>query len=675
MARHKKQRQAPKPAARHPEASTERASAVPASGDAWVRLRLDCELLSDAHPGSGSGGGGVDALVARDRHGRPVIWASHVEGVLRDAARRLSGAEQAGDFFGRAGGQQQRAVFTSLFATSDRGARIWRSTAREAFDNRAPKDDTLRVVEHVPKGTRFEGHVELPASDVPLLRRLLAEVDALGRGRATGAGRVRLTATEAPPPGRTVGPATGRLVLLLRNLEPLCITATATPDNLIPSLAFIPGRTLLGALAGWLIGTGHRDAAAMLVGGAISVSDALPVPQPPERLSEAEVLPAPLSLQSAKPSGTTGEVPWWAQAPEVVRRVDGSVSEAKGMKLKRPEADLFVFRPQPEAPWQAYRPELRVRLRNGRPDPGQADPSLFAIEQIVEQTAFLCELRGDPTFMAKIAKALEPVLAGRRWLRVGRAGAPVEVAKMAWSKAPKPITTTPAMILTLTSDLLVRDELLRWCTSVDQARLSQLPGWPATVHVSPIMQDRASIHGFNGTARLWRMPAAGVRRGSVFRVEGDGVRELAERAARGDWLGERTHEGHGRFRLDEVLPGVGEPTATSLPAAVADDPQDVIAATTRSWFEARRGLCHTGSSTDRRPSLSQWLDLVAALERRDADALTSRLHPTTAGARAWSHRDAAAILNELAATPAGVRADHARCFVRWLRAEMRRRAA
>jgi hypothetical protein len=37
-------------------------------------------------------------------------------------------------------------------------------------------------------------------------------------------------------------------VLLLRNLDPLCITATATQDNLIPSLAFVPGRALLGAL-------------------------------------------------------------------------------------------------------------------------------------------------------------------------------------------------------------------------------------------------------------------------------------------------------------------------------------------------------------------------------------------------------------------------------------------
>ena len=158
----------------------------------WVRCTLRAELLSDAHFGTGSGGGGIDALVARDRHNRPVIWATHVEGVLRDAARRLRGDQTAGDFFGRAAGDRQRAIFTSLYTNESPESHIWRSAARESFDNRAPKDDTLRVLEHVPRGTTFAGHVELPDSDLPLLQRLVQEVDALGSGRASGAGRCRV---------------------------------------------------------------------------------------------------------------------------------------------------------------------------------------------------------------------------------------------------------------------------------------------------------------------------------------------------------------------------------------------------------------------------------------------------------------------------------------------------
>ncbi|MEQ9406517.1 MAG: hypothetical protein RIK87_02280 [Fuerstiella sp.] len=69
--------------------------------DKWVRCKLTAQFLSDAHLGSGSGGGGIDALIARDRYDHPVIWASHIEGVLRDAARRLRGDEEAATFFGR----------------------------------------------------------------------------------------------------------------------------------------------------------------------------------------------------------------------------------------------------------------------------------------------------------------------------------------------------------------------------------------------------------------------------------------------------------------------------------------------------------------------------------------------------------------------------------------------
>lgn len=654
---------------------TMRADAV---HDGWSRMKLTAELLEDAHPGSGSGGAGIDALVARDRRGRPVIWASHVEGILRDAARRLRGEGVAGDFFGRAGGQQQKAVFTSLYTESDQPGRIWRSSARAAFDNRAPQDETLRVVEHVPRGTRFEGQVELPTSDLPLLYRLLQEVDALGRGRATGAGRVTLSLDETRNSWHAVGSATGRLALLLRNLDPLCITATATPDNLIPSLAFVPGRALLGALAGWLIAEGRRDAATLLVNGSVSVSDALPIPHALQQLPMAEVLPAPLSLQSEKPTDAAGPVPWWAQAPAVVRRLDSNDDPGKEIRLKRPEHDLFVYRGRPTEPWAAFRPQLRVRLRNGRPDPNQDDPFLFAIEQIAEGTLFLCEIRGSLEDMRRLAADLQPVLEGSRWLRVGRAGAPVEVSRLAWSGAPSPGVSSSRAILTLTSDLLIRDEYLRWHTSLDDAILHQLPGWPAAVCVAPVVQDAVAVHGFNGTSRLWRMPASGVRRGSTFKVEGEGVLELARMIADGSWLGERTHEGFGRFRLDDTLPGVTIGTPASATAAIVapDEREDVIAATTHKWFNEHRTLANAGDSSDRQPSLSQWLDLVAALEREEPAALTSRQNPTTVSGKNWSHPDARSILDKIAAVQGTAdRTAHARLFVRWLRSEMRGRMA
>lgn len=645
----------------------------------WVRYTLTAEFLADAHLGSGSGGGGIDALIARDRYDRPVIWASHVEGVLRDAARRLRGDEEAGKFFGRAGGEQQRAVFTSLYAKENHESRIWCSTARAAFDNRAPKDDMLRVIEYVPKGTRLVGQVELPKSDVPTLQRIVQEVDALGGGRSTGAGRVKLLLSEITTTIRNTGAATGRLVLLLKNRDPLCITATATPDNLIPSLAFVPGRALLGSIASWLIAEGDRDTASLLTSGKVSVTDALPLPEAPVQLEGIEVLPAPLSLQSEKPKGEAGDLPWWAQPAAPVKRLDAWNSKEK---LKRPEDDLFVYRASPSAAWTCFKPARRVRLRNGRPDPKQADASLFAIEQIVEETHFLAELHGSPEDLKQIAEKLGPVLEGQRWLRLGRGGAPVEVVKLAWSKAAAASTTTDKALLTLTSDLLVRDEHLRWRTSLDEESLRVVLGVKDIMVVQSErgqfreLQDSIMVHGFNGTSRLWRMPVAAIRRGSVFEVSGPGVAKLAERAARCEWLGERTHEGFGRFRLDASLPGVtGETSETppSRPPTPADVAEDAIAAKTQEWFNAHKSLANPGGGSDRKPSLSQWFDLVGDLEQGDAQAIASRLNPTTVGGKCWKHKDAKDVLDKLNKIPTPQRKLYARFFVRWLRAGMRKK--
>lgn len=649
----------------------------------WMRQKLSAEFLSDAHLGSGSGGGGIDSLVARDRHDRPVIWASHIEGVLRDAARRLHGDREAEAFFGRGGGDhargdRQRAVFTSLYAKHCPEMRLWRSTARAAFDNRAPMDDTLRTIEHVPKGTRFEGEVELPEGQLGTLRRLVKEVDAVGSGRAAGAGRVALTLTDVSAAQCPIGTATGRLLLLLKNRDPLCITATATPDNLIPSLAFVPGRALLGAVAAWLIAEGHRETAALLTSGRVSVSDALPLPEAPLKLDEAVVLPAPLSLQSEKPQGAAGGVPWWAQSAVPISRRDTWNPQGKepqqGAKLKRPEDDLFVYRAAPSAAWTAFRPRGRVRLRNGRADPTQADPSLFAIEQIVEDTHFLSELQGPAADLQALVAALAPVLEGRRWLRVGRGGAPVEVVRLTWAGAPPAAKTEDKALLTLTSDLLVRDGYLRWRTELDKDALIEVLG--GDIQLGRSLQDTVMVHGFNGTARLWRMPAAAIRRGSVFEISGPGVSALEDRALQGDWLGERTHEGFGRFRIDTTLPGETHAVVSShSPAPVADAAEEAIAETTQRWFEDHPDLARFDKKVghgQRPPSLSQWLDLVGELKARNPGALTSRLNPTTAGGKSWKHPDAKAILDALANIQAAQQQTYAQLFVRWLRAEARR---
>jgi hypothetical protein len=648
----------------------------------WFRFALEAELLSDTHVGSGSGGGGIDALLARDRDDRPVIWASHVEGVLRDAARRCRGDAEAAKFFGSAGGQRQRALFTSLYANERGASHIWRSAARHAFDNRAPKDDTLRVVEYIPRGTKFFGEVELPEEQVGTLKRLVLEVDTLGSGRANGAGRVKLSLSnkavderqlyiENPPQQHQ---AKCRLVLLLQSRDPLCITATATPDNLIPSQSFVPGRALLGAFAAWLIAEDQQQTASLLTSGNVSVSDALPLPYMPASLEHVAVFPAPLALQSKKPKGLAGDVPWWAQTAEPIERLNAWDS---GEKLKRPEDDLFVFRETENGDWTTFRPLRRVRLRNGRPYAKDAEPSLFAIEQIAEKTYFFAELEGSMQDMKTMAENLASILTGKRWLCVGRSGAPMEVVKLTWQRIP--VTTGPSerAFLTLTSDLLIRDEFLRWRTELDENSLCQVLDVPDIQIVKTgqyglrEFQDSAMVHGFNGTSRLWRMPAAAIRRGSIFEISGNGIAMLAERVRDRRWLGERTHEGFGRFRIDTTLPGVSANTFDRGEWRPTDHSQELISRETQKWFEQHKSLAETRRGNERKPSLAQWRKLVSDLDRNSANALTSRLNPTTAGGKSWLHSDAKAMLAKLGSVREADRNLYARFFVRWLQVRLR----
>jgi hypothetical protein len=433
---------------------------------------------------------------------------------------------------------------------------------------------------------------------------------------------------------------------------------------------------LLGAIAAWLLSEGHKDTAKLLTEGRVSIGDAVPLPEVPEDLDAAEVLPAPLTLQSEKPEPQGIDEPWWAQTPQPTIRKNAWDTHAK---LKRPPDDLFIYRSKPTDAWKTFRPGRRVRLRNGRPDPKQADTSLFAIEQIVEKTSFLTELQGSEENMRALVAALSPVLTGQRWLRVGRAGAPVEVKRVAWKGQPKTAKASDQepkkALLVLTSDLLLRDEYLRWRTAMAPEALREMAG--KDIDIIAAMQDTTPVYGFNGTSRLWRMPAVAIRRGSVYLVSGDAVAQLATRAATGQWLGERTHEGFGRFRLDEVLPGVSPPEDAATTEIVANDhaaveeDEEAIAAKTLDWLNAHRSLAEPGGGSDRKPSLSQWLDLVGDLEANNQNALTSRLDPTTAGGKSWKHRDAKAILQKLNKVQAPQRTLYARLFVRWLRAELR----
>jgi hypothetical protein len=211
-------------------------------------IQLAVETLEDLHTGAGTGSGDIDALVQRDRHGRPVIRDSHFKGLLREAGAELVsrgqvGAEELNRLLGAQGSTRSVLHMTSLRVPKGSEARtlIWGSTKR-VDGGRAPEEDTLRYVEHVAAGACFEAQLRLAdSSQLCLLERLLNRVDRIGGDRNRGSGLVKLhwqigSALEAQPLAIA---SDIRLRLVLRNLEPLCLPATGHPGNLIRSHSFI----------------------------------------------------------------------------------------------------------------------------------------------------------------------------------------------------------------------------------------------------------------------------------------------------------------------------------------------------------------------------------------------------------------------------------------------------
>jgi hypothetical protein len=230
--------------------------------------------------------------------------------------------------------------------------------------------------------------------------------------------------------------------------------------------------------------------------------------------------------------------------------------------------------------------------------------------------------------------------------------------------------------LTLTSDLLVRDkDTLCWVSRLDieakdkRSRLLEtvlgLKNGDGQLVVTDAIQEPTLVYGFNGTSRLWRLATAGIRRGTVFQVSGTGIAALEQRVAERRWLGERRHEGFGRFRLDALLPGVSTTTASSAGVSWPGQSDDIIAETAQKWCD----LVLNSKDAGRRPSSSQWRDFLADLRRDAAKAVADRLTPTTAGGTVWRHKGARKVLEAIGAAANPVR--HLEFFVRYWRLQER----
>lgn len=595
-------------------------------------LTLTIELLEDLHIGAGTGWGDIDALQVRDRRGWPVLPASHIKGLMREAAnewRRLDPTaltrESIEYLFGRQGSGQGRLQLTAAFLSTPKTTLLWGSTQIAATGT--AKEQSLRFVEYIPAGSCFKMHVALPVADTKnedLLKAIIARCRRLGGGRNRGHGQVRWRLAE-PATNRSfslsVPPShPARLRLLLRNLDPVCLARTGHPGNLIGTESFIRGRSLRGAFAAACLAHGQAEWAQVLLAPTLAWSDALPLPSADlatNGLAEFDVLPIPLSIGTPKATAPAGQLPWWACKREEslfgARREIDQITLKDGArpseKLKRPGLGEFLFRTKPDAPWQRYRPQILERLHTRVPsEENNYEQALFSTEEIAEQTLFLADLIVSDPAQADVLMKLVRELANS-WLRIGRGGRPLVIEAATWLPvAEHGPAAAPGFSLLLESDLIARDAIGNFIDRLDASTLARLAGFPtANVVTAQTFSEGSDLFGFNAATGLPRLAQRAIKAGSVIRVSGEDASKVRAALASRLALGECPEEGFGRFRLDQ-LPQPRPATNTEASHATpAPCHEEVRCQQAREWVERfGKGLCA--------PSKSQWGDFRSRIQ-------------------------------------------------------------
>lgn len=588
-----------------PEAGrTATTGAAQAGPEDHTAVALTVTVLEDLHAGSGLGSASVDALLARDRQGRPVIRWSHLKGLLAESARerdRALGVDAnqtkatLAQWFGHRdpAGQQRGSVRgLSLRLRNGSGAvtdtLVVSSTARQRL-SRVPKEDTLRQVEYLRRGTVFSGELRVSSTpDSKLLNDLLARlrrVSRLGAHRSRGDGLVHLEFTARPlrrPPPVHCEPvaddaacswATRRLLLLA--LEPLCLAATGQPGNLIPTRTHVGPGTVAGMFIGWLLANGWTSLADAALQGRLVFGAACPLPPGranPEKIACVDVVPIPLDMRRPKPAGQASRWPWWAATAQ-----DGvAPGEVEVEKLKRPDANEYLWTADGSV-WQRWRCPTQVTLRSdaGRSRLENSRQQLFSVEEVPEDTDFVVTVQVRSDALAAFDAACKGLTEGRHWLHAGRGGAALQLVAHGEPQAQPPATASAGgqadqVRVFVETDLLLRTPELGFRVNLDLAAARDLlieAGAPqdllAALVAAEHVSEPTSVHGWNVATGAARLPAQAIRRGSVADLQFAGADRadqaralLSACAARG--LGERTGEGQGRVRIG-FRPQVIEP--------------------------------------------------------------------------------------------------------------------
>jgi len=548
---------------------------------------INVELLEDLHSGSGMGGSGIDALLARDRHGQPTIRWSHLKGLLRDAlwerqtalGQKLEDTQHLADrLFGpEDNGKHALIRGTSLrLVGTEADTLIISSTARE-IGNRVPREDTLRRIEFVAAGAKFTSCIrvlQIPEDSAnqgfntaDWLNRLLLRLDRLGANRTRGSGRIRIDYERvgSTSESASVFGQAKTCHVLFEALDPLCIAATDQPGNIISSESYLPAKSLHGAMVNWAIESGWPGLANQFLGYEACVSAAYPVPSnlTDVVIGQLRAVPIALGLQSPKPLGQVGDVPWWATDVSALALFD-TLANTPEEKLKRPSPHAYLYSKDSGKSWFQFNQSLSERLRNnaGSVLRKNSEQSLFSVEEIPEATKFVCTV----TLPVGCPQAAYDRLKSGDWLAIGRGGAPLKVSELSerlgsTETAENEVT---AFRILLTSDTIARDAHFNFHTKLTAQSLLDLihTGFqaldqkpPAKLRIAEIqlksVSEPCEIHGYNYATRLPRLGVIAIRRGSEVQLSGQAasVWWQALQTLQPCGLGERSFEGFGQYML------------------------------------------------------------------------------------------------------------------------------
>lgn len=607
-----------------------------------VHLKLRLRFRSDFHVGTGAGlGRVVDAVVARNASGEPIVPGSTIKGLARDAVKdlppRLQDKALVEAVFGASGRTEGAARFSDAVPVEP-----WESpvvhgrSARDREKGRAMEDALFRMEDAA--ATTMVANVtatrDLDETELVLLIASLRRIEAVGGQRRRGKGKVvaevevregppgwtgvlvpgspgpfsralrqavglvagedRAAATsqpEQPPPPSSLG-AMGAaaeetlpeepsvLWVLGRADAPLVLSAVPEVGNTIHTLIHVPGTALRGGIARFLLARGWRPEETafrrIFVRGAVHFGPLYPCRSWTQERSFPT--PTPASLVSCKYfPGLRGEG-WGAHGAADLLTAEDPLTRCGNKGCEAPLVPLGGFVQgerivaedrtvlRPSAPATRFAAHVGINAQTQRAEPGL----LYGQEQLPEGTWLAGYVWGPRQLLQAIRETLDEATVavgkGRTrghgdltlYLRSPAAAAhPVYPGLLPGPGTSAGTGAHHGFSLTLYSDLLAVDQLLRPVTRIDAETLWTLLGGERSAPFELVRGYSATrpILGFNGLPGRPRTPDLAIACGSTWQLRwaDEGRRPSAERLlekAQSSGLGLRRGEGFGRVVID-----------------------------------------------------------------------------------------------------------------------------